>query len=198
LTQAVCIGTLPELAASERPLADASRRFLGPAGASLIAVGGLISTAGTAGASFLAASRLLFAMAERDQLPRILAATHPRFHTPHTAILVSAAVMLALTLSGTFIYLVTVTTVTRLLTYTATCAALPVLRRKGEKLPAVFQLRAGRTLSAGALVLCAWLLMSSGLREVRDVAIAASIGLLIYFVRQQRLSALKTEGKFGP
>ena len=43
LIQVVCIGTLPELAASQRPLADASGRFLGSAGAGIISAGALVS-----------------------------------------------------------------------------------------------------------------------------------------------------------
>src|SRR5207302_1005587 len=44
--QAVCIGVLPMLTTSERPLADAALRFLGPKGAVMIALGALLSTAG--------------------------------------------------------------------------------------------------------------------------------------------------------
>ena len=46
LIQAVCVGTLPELANSEVPLADAASRFLGASGAAFIAAGALISIIG--------------------------------------------------------------------------------------------------------------------------------------------------------
>src|SRR5207244_417344 len=46
LVQIVCIGTLPDPARSDRPLADASLRFLGTPGASLMAVGALVSIGG--------------------------------------------------------------------------------------------------------------------------------------------------------
>ena len=45
--QVVCIGTLPELAGSTRPLADAAGRFAGASGAAVITVGALVSIAGT-------------------------------------------------------------------------------------------------------------------------------------------------------
>ena len=64
LVQTVCIGTLPELASSERPIADASLRFLGAPGASLVAAGALVSMGGTLNALMFATPRLLFAMAE--------------------------------------------------------------------------------------------------------------------------------------
>src|SRR5881628_3410788 len=43
LIQVVCIGTLPELAKSTKPLADAGQRFMGTAGGVLISAGAMIS-----------------------------------------------------------------------------------------------------------------------------------------------------------
>lgn len=87
LIQLVCIGTLPDLANSERPLADAGTRFLGAAGASLISVGALISLIGILNHQMLTTPRLVFAIAEQGQLPQVLSATHRRFRTPYIAIL---------------------------------------------------------------------------------------------------------------
>src|SRR5262249_54073709 len=98
LIQSVCIGTLPGLAVSERPLVEASSRFLGAAGASIVSAGALISVTGTLSLNVLAGPRILYAMAEQGSLPRLLTATHPRFRTPHVAILVSTGLMLVLTL----------------------------------------------------------------------------------------------------
>src|SRR5438874_5020365 len=47
LIQVVCIGTLPELAGSERPMADASYTFLGALGPTMISVGALVGIFGT-------------------------------------------------------------------------------------------------------------------------------------------------------
>jgi APA family basic amino acid/polyamine antiporter len=179
--QVVCIGTLPDLANSEKPLADASHRFLGAAGAHIISVGALVSIIGNLSVVLLAGSRLPFAMAERRELPQILASTHPRFHTPHIAILLTAIIMLVLTISGTFAYAVTLSAIARLLSYAATCAALPVLRRRGVAAPALFSLPAGTAVSIIILALSLWLLASSNWREARDAAIAIALGLLIYF-----------------
>jgi amino acid transporter len=85
--QALCIGTVPDLAASQRPLADAGRRIFGAAGAAIISFGALISVMGRMNAIMLAGPRLLFAMAEQGQLPRTISTTHARYHTPHVAIL---------------------------------------------------------------------------------------------------------------
>lgn len=113
LVQAVCIGTLPELASSTRPLADAAERFAGRIGATVIVAGALASIAGTLNGLVLAAPRLLFAMAEQGQLPRAFAAVHPGWRTPQFAIVATAACMLVLTLSGTFLSAVAISTLTR-------------------------------------------------------------------------------------
>lgn len=71
-----------------------------------------------------------FATAEAGQLPHWLATLHPRFRTPVPAIVLSAVIVLLLTISCTFTYLLTISTIARLLVFAITCAALPVLRRR--------------------------------------------------------------------
>jgi amino acid transporter len=154
---------------------------MGTAGALIISAGAMISITGNLSLLILAGSRLPFAMAEQNQLPRILASTHGRFRTPHFAILLTAAVMLALALSGTFIYALTISAIARLLTYAATCAALPRFRRMSDAPPAKFKAPAGMIASIAALVLAGWLLSNSSLSDARDTGIAAGLGLAIYF-----------------
>src|SRR5215813_12607938 len=185
LIQVVCVGTLPELAASKRPLADASERFLGVAGATVITVGVAISIIGNLVVVLLAAARLPFAMAGDHKLPRVFAATHERFRTPHVSIISTAVVMLALALSGTFTSIVAVSVVARLLAYIAICVALVVLRRRDERemrFKAQFKAPAGVAVSIATLVLCAWLLANGygSASEAMNAAAAAAVGLLIY------------------
>jgi basic amino acid/polyamine antiporter, APA family len=184
--QIVCIGTLPGLADSQRPLADAANRFLGGAGAAIISAGIVISIAGNLHITLLSASRIPFAMGVRGELPQLLSDTHPRFHTPHYAIVFTGAVMLALTLSGTFIYAVTVSTLARLIIYITTCVALPVLRRKADAPVALLRIPGGVAIAVAAILLAAWLLSNSTAREARDTAIAAALGFAIYAVAKLR------------
>jgi amino acid transporter len=181
LIQVVSIGTLPELAASKRPLADAAASFFGSAGGAIISAGALISILGNLNVILLAGSRVPFAMAERSELPGFIGSVHPRFRTPHVSIIITGGVMLAMTLSGTFVYAATISAIARLLTYAASCAALPVLRRKERELPALFHAPAGVPLAIIALALTAWLLGNSTVQQRRDSAIAAAIGIGVYF-----------------
>jgi amino acid transporter len=182
LIQTVCIGTLPSLGNSERPLADAANNFLGPAGATMITICALISVIGTLNAVFLACSRLPFGMADQGQLPQILLRTHKRFSTPHVAILVTAIFALALTLSGTFTYVLNLSVSTRIIIYLGTCVALPVLRKRHAQRPASFELPAGVVISGISVILCLGLLANSAWREARDLAIATAVGLILYLV----------------
>jgi amino acid transporter len=183
LVQVVCVGTLPELAASNRPLADASERFLGVVGATVITTGVAISIFGNLIVVLLAGARLPFAMAADHKLPRVFAATHERFRTPHVAIIATAAVMLALALSGSFTSVLTVSVIARLLSYVVTCAALITLRRRDERemrFKAQFKAPAGVAASIASLGLSAWLLANSSATEARNATVAAAAGLLIY------------------
>ena len=182
MIQVVCIGTLPGLANSDRPLVDAGSRFLGAAGASVISLGAVISITGTLNSIMLAGPRILFAMAEQGQLPQLLGATHRRFRTPHIAILISAAVMLILTLQGTFMSALTISTVIRLLAYIATCISLGVLRFRNDVPLPRFSAPGGIAVAVAATALSVWLLLNSPANDARAAGLAAVLGLIIFFV----------------
>jgi len=182
LVQLVCVGTVPGLATSERPLADAGARVLGAIGAPLITLGAVISITGTLNAIALAAPRLPFAMAERGELPAWFGVTHPKWHTPWPAIVVTMAVALALSLTGSFVGALTISTLVRLFTYVATCAALVALRRRSDAPAPAFRVPFGPAVGAITVIVCAWLVSGSGWHDARDATIAAALGVPIYYL----------------
>ncbi|HJU91899.1 MAG TPA: amino acid permease [Pyrinomonadaceae bacterium] len=181
LIQVVCVGTLPSLAQSQKPLADAGSRFLGTAGGAIISAGAIISITGNLNILLLSGSRLPFAMAEHNQLPAFVGSIHRRFFTPYVSILITAGLMLFLTLKSSFVAALTISTIARLVTYAATCIALPVFRAKPEMPAPAFRLPGGKIVAILSLVLIIWLLMNSTLAEAKVSAYAAGVGLLIYF-----------------
>lgn len=183
--QIVCVDALPSLATSTRPLADAARVTLGPIGATIIVAGAIVSMLGTINGGMLTMSRLSFAMADAGQLPRALAAVHPRYLTPVASIALAAIVSIALTLSSTFVYLLTVSTIARLLIFAVCCVALPVLRKREADLPAVVRLPGGIAIPVLALALIAWLLTGSSWRETRDVVITVAVGALLLAIARR-------------
>jgi basic amino acid/polyamine antiporter, APA family len=182
LVQVVCVGTLPQLATSTKPLADAAQNFIGTAGAGIISAGAIISIAGNLNILMLSGSRLPFAFAEQQQLPQLVARVHPRFFTPYVAIGITAAAMLLLTLKSSFVAALTISAIARLVTYVATCVALPVLRRRKDLPPPAFRVRGGLIIAVAASILAVWLIANSTSKEAIQSLIAAAVGLAIYFV----------------
>lgn len=182
LIMVVCIGTLPGLGESARPVADAAQGFLGGWGGWLMAVGAVISIAGNLGGQVFGTSRTLYAMAEQGQIPGYFGRVHERFRTPHVAIVVTMAATLALALSGTFVGLLVLSTMTRIMLYAATCAALPVLRRREGGSRARFHLPGGRWIAGAGLVLSLGLISRNSFRDLWLLAGALVAGWLIYRV----------------
>ena len=193
LVQMVAIGTLPGLAESKTPLADAAATFMGPLGAGFIAIGALISILGNLNGGFLAASRLPYAMAENKELPAVLGNVHSKFRTPYISIILTALVILVLTIYSTFFTAVTIATVTRLLVYATTCLSLPVFRRRKDAPEAKFKARFGIPATVVSLVLIGWLLTDEKVRtEGLPILIAIVVGLVI-FAASKLLNRSKAE-----
>src|SRR4029077_6858067 len=91
--QLIVIGVLADAAHSTRPLADAARVVIGPAGAALIAAGALISVYGYISANILTSPPGTLAVAERGAFPAGFARGPPRFRPPYCSILVFALLL---------------------------------------------------------------------------------------------------------
>lgn len=176
--QWVCIATLPDLAKSAKPVADAASRFMGPAGALFVTIGALVTVAGTLNALMLTSTRLLFAMGEQQQMPAFLTVLHKRYHTPVWSIVITCLVILVLTVNSTFVSALTFSAVIRLFTFITTCLALPLLRRNKPDAP--FKVKGGVILSVFAIVVSAVLFFNIDFKEAYGALIAAGFGLLIF------------------
>jgi amino acid transporter len=182
LIQIVCIGALPGLANSTKPLADAAQRFRGTTGAVIISAGAIISIAGNLNIVLLSGSRVPFAIAEQKQLPSFVASVHRRFATPYIAIIITAGLMLLLTLKSSFVTALTISAIARLVTYGATCLALPVLRMRKNVAAPLFKVHGGPVIAVLSLILAVWLLANSTFTEAWQASVAAGMGLVIYLV----------------
>jgi APA family basic amino acid/polyamine antiporter len=182
LVQVVAVGTLDDLAGSQAPLADAASSFLGPATGIVIALGGLISIGGSNAGTMLAAPRLLYALAEQKQLPRLFGRLHPEYRTPHVSIFVYSLFSLILALTGSFIVLAAVSAMARMAFYTTTCAAIPILRGRGTSTEGAFRLPGGAVIPV--LATCASLAVIAGAdsTSLRAGAAALVAGAVFYWV----------------
>lgn len=82
--------------------ADTLSATLGQAGVSFIAVVVMISTFGSLMGSMLASPRIFFAMADDKLFFKPIASVHPRWHTPHVAIMLAAGLGVAMVMTQTF------------------------------------------------------------------------------------------------
>jgi APA family basic amino acid/polyamine antiporter len=98
------IAALPmaELAGTSRVAERAATAMIGPSGATIVALTVVVSTFGCNAAAILASSRLLYAMAADGVFFRSAGAIHPRFHSPHVAIVLVTVWSSLLALSGTY------------------------------------------------------------------------------------------------
>lgn len=182
LIQTVSIGTLPELAASERPLADAAETFVGSVGATFVVIGALVSILGNLNVGLLATTRLLFAMAEQDDVPQLLARVSDRFKTPHFAILLTSAGIYLYTVFSSFIAALTISTLTRLIVYAMTCLALPIFRFREDAPEAGFRAPFGLLACAVSLILIGWILLSVAPSDLVQLLLFVGVGAVFYVV----------------
>lgn len=184
LLMLACFALLPDLAASGRPLADAAEALAGPVGGGVIAVAAVLSCAGGLSASMLATPRMFYALAAGGDLPAPLSRVDPRHRTPQPAILLVAVAAWLLTVTGSFIYLVTIFVLARMFIYGATCLSLVALRRTAG--PAPVTVAGGVAIAWLALAGCVAIVATTSVAAVRDVAILLGAGFAIRAVTRRR------------
>jgi basic amino acid/polyamine antiporter, APA family len=143
MTQWVIISVVPVRLMTDRPMATAAQLMFGLWGSRLVSVGVLVSCYGYLSANILGFPRILFAQAERGDMPAWGAAVHEKFRTPHVAIIIFAICLWFFSLIGNFQWNIAISAMARLIYYASVCAALPVLRRKKEVPEAQFRLPLG-------------------------------------------------------
>jgi len=185
LIQFVVVGVLPDAAHSERPLADVAGTLIGPAGAGLVAVAALISVCGFLSAHMLTGSRSIFSLADLGDFPRGFAVVHPRFRTPHVAIVTFGSLIWLFAAFGSFSWNVTLSAVGRLVYYALVCAAVPVLRRRQPE-AARFRVPGGMLLPVLGVLICCSLLTHADFSKSMILLGTIAIALLNWLVVRNR------------
>jgi basic amino acid/polyamine antiporter, APA family len=185
LVQIVALGTLPGLAGSASPLAEAAGQFAGGWAALLLTVGAMVSILGNVSNTTLIGPRYLFALAQDGYGPKQLAQVHPRFRTPALAIVVQTSIALILALTGSFVELAMLSIIARLTTYIGTAAAVPVLRKRFGDHPKAVRLPGGPLIPIAALLVSLAFLASAGRHNLIAGALGLSVGVVIYLLRRK-------------
>lgn len=121
---------LDQVAASTRVAADLADTLLGSGGAAAMSAVVMFSTFGGLAGIILAGPRVYYAMANDGLLFRWFGVLHPRYGTPHRAIVLQAVVSALLVATGTFRALFTRVVYTEWIFFALVALGLIVLRRR--------------------------------------------------------------------
>jgi amino acid transporter len=177
IVQAAVVGTHPRLSApTDTPLADAALA-VAPTLGLVVSLGGLISIVGYIAGNALGAPRYAFAAAEDGYLPRALAFVHPRFQTPSRAIVFTCLLSSALVWASDYRRLIGLSNLTVAAQYLATCAAVPVLRRRGPS--TAFAAPGGLLVPLVGIAVSLWIFTEGSSAELAYAAGALVVGVVL-------------------
>ena len=121
---------LSEMQGKANVAGEAAKRLFGVGVASAMGLTIALAIGSCINASVMTGARICYAMADDGVFWSQLKAVHPRFQTPHIAILAQGAIAVVMVLLGTFDFLLTAVVFAMLLSSIATGAAHIVLRAK--------------------------------------------------------------------
>ncbi len=163
------------------PLAAAAKIIFGTAGATIILIATIISMLGYIGGEVLSVPRILYAGARNRQLPKIFAIVHPKFKTPHYAIIVYAFLDFIISSAGQLQQLVIIASAAMLLVYFGVVLSTIKLRyKKSTADEKSFKVPGGiivPVLAAGVII---WLLAHLSAKEFLYAGIFMVIICIIY------------------
>ena len=151
-------------AQTERPLAAVAGALLGSPGAKFVELAVMVSTYGWLSASLLNAPRCIYAMATHGEFPAWFGRLHPRFGTPHIALVVVAVLAWLLAVTGSFGWCLVLSAGAGIIDCATACAALLRLRRL-QPGAARFRVPFGTLFSVLGLAICIVMLTQLKARE---------------------------------
>ncbi len=162
VVQGILGGTMA--AHKDAPLAAVAGIIFGKAGIVLIVIVTAISMLGNLGGEILSIPRILFAGARDGLMPKILGRVHPKFFTPHIAILFYASLGFLFAISGGFKQLAVIATASTLLIYLGVVLSTLKLR-KNNSAPSEKTFRVPGGMIIPLLATCAIIWLLTGLTK---------------------------------
>ena len=169
-------------AGGDAPMVEFGRTVAGPIGAFVLTAAALFSLGGNLSANMTATPRATFALARDGLLPRWFGVVSARFHTPANSILFMGVLTALLAISSSFVWLAVVSTLARLIVYSASIAALPSARRRIEK-PVTWSVYLSM---AGAFAVCLWAALQSEWPAWRTLLALLLVGTLLYALARRK------------
>jgi APA family basic amino acid/polyamine antiporter len=181
---------------TDRPLAETASVLLGRGGATFVTIAVLISTYGWISAAMLYGPRLAYSLAAQGDFPSVFARLHPRFHTPAVAILFYAFTGWILASSGTFPWIVALSSGSMIIMYAGMCASLIRLRKLHPNADAL-RIPFGPLLSVLAIAISLLLLTGLKRRELLLMCVTGLIATANWLWARRRYLELETKARVG-
>jgi APA family basic amino acid/polyamine antiporter len=193
LIQLIVVSVGSDLGGSDAPLVEIASRLMGPAGALLLGLGVIFSVGGGSLTSLLTAPRLTFALSRDGSLPAWFGKVNEKSRVPVNSIIFCGVFSLAMAVGQHYVWLVTLSTFVRLVTYALCIASLPVIERTIPQQPGQFTLAGGLAIPAVGFLLTIWLMSHSTAENVMIAGLIAAVGTVIYWLSTRR-NAREAEG----
>jgi len=188
--------TLEEIVRSPRVAADAASLILGPRGSQLISASIIIAVVGSLNGSILAGARVYYAMAKDGLFFHRCAAVHPRFRTPHFALIVQAVWSILLVLVAQYEGLFTFTIFAAWIFYALTAFAVVILRRKMPDLHRPYHVFGYPFVPILFVLAAAWLTLNTIAERPVEAGwgtLIVLVGVPVYFI-WKRKPRVKVDG----
>jgi APA family basic amino acid/polyamine antiporter len=176
----VCMGVLDQPAANDRPLAEVGRQLFGPVGAVAVSAGALAVIVGTILVITISMPRMLLALSEQDQLPQWLGQVHPRWRTPHIAIVISSVLAFGFAMASDLLTSLTIATAARLTGYILCCVSLFSLSRRADAPAPRFALPLRGPIALFTAALFTGVLVLGAMKELPALAVVLAAGLVLW------------------
>jgi APA family basic amino acid/polyamine antiporter len=168
------------------PAVEMMRKIGGSAGAILISLLIIITTAGCTNMTIMAASRIYYAMAADGVFFRKAAHIHPVYNTPGNSLIYQACVSSLLVFSGSFDQLTEMLVFVQFIFYGAVAVGVRVLRRREPDLPRPIRAFGYPIIPALYILMCGYLVLNSLISDTRNsvfglTLVAAGIPLFLYW-----------------
>ncbi|MDT0595241.1 APC family permease [Glaciecola petra] len=188
LVQLSYVAFVNESNSDSTPLIALADTLLGPWGAWMIAMAAVFSIAANLLAAMISTSRLTFAMAESQALPKWFSHLHKKYSTPDHSIITLGVIACLLSLSGGFIWLAMVSVLSRLVVYFLCTLALLKLRSEQDwPLPsAIFKKLMWFALPYISIVVCIAAAFQSSYKAWLMLAAQVFIGFILYWLLSHR------------
>jgi basic amino acid/polyamine antiporter, APA family len=178
------------IAASQRPMSDATAIAVGAWGAAIVSAGMAISILVTLNGTIMSGARVPFAMSRDGYFFKALADVHPHFHTPTAALILQLLLSIALLLfAGSFRQLFSLAIFAEWLFYMVAASTIFVLRRTEPDAPRPYRTSGYPVVPAVFIAAAAVLLYYTFTENLRNSAwgvavIAAGVPIFWYFARK--------------